>query len=204
MLGGKRMYPVMLDLENKRVLIVGGGEVATKKAKMLLGQGAKIVVVSPTLTQTLYTYVVNGDVEWVEREFKTSDTKHVFLVIVATNNRRVNALVKESCDGNQLVNVVDSPNNSNFYNMAYLERGKLKIAISTEGASPLLAKQIKQDLNMFFDESYEEYLNFLLTAREKIKLLINDEGRKYELLQELLQEKLRKDVEERERFLSNI
>ena len=198
------MYPVMLNLENKRVLIVGGGEVAAKKTKMLLGQNAKICVVSPSLSQLMHTYYMNGNIEWVNREFNSNDTKNAFLVIAATNNRNVNECVLESCNENQLVNIVDSPKDSTFYNMAYFERGKLKIAISTEGASPMLAKQIKSDLTDFFDESYEEYLKFLLTAREKIKLLVNDENRKHLLLQDLLHEKYRKDVQERELFLANI
>lgn len=198
------MYPIMLNLVNKRVLIVGGGKVATKKAKMLLGQNAQIIVVSPTLTETLHTYSIDGRIQWLERSFEATDTKGAFLVIAATDNPEVNAAVGEICSGNQLVNVVDSPVDSNFYNMAYLERGKLKIAISTEGASPLLAKQIKSDLNEFFDESYEEYLKFLLTAREKIKLLEKDGNHKFILLQELLHEKYRKNELEREHFLSKI
>lgn len=186
------------------MLIVGGGKVATKKAKMLLGQNAQIIVVSPTLTETLHTYSIDGRIQWLERSFEATDTKGAFLVIAATDNPEVNAAVGEICSGNQLVNVVDSPVDSNFYNMAYLERGKLKIAISTEGASPLLAKQIKSDLNEFFDESYEEYLKFLLTAREKIKLLEKDGNHKFILLQELLHEKYRKNELEREHFLSKI
>ena len=198
------MYPVILNLENKRVLIVGGGKVATQKTKMLLGQNAEIIVVSPTLTETLHTYALNKEIQWIERVFEKEDTKDAFLVIAATNDRNVNALVGESCIDGQLVNVVDSPGVSNFYNMAFLDRGKLKIAISTEGASPLLAKQIKQDLTEFFDDEYEDYLNFLLAAREKIKLLISDDERKYVLLQELLEEKFRNDDEERAKFLLNI
>ncbi|KGR78437.1 NAD(P)-binding protein [Ureibacillus sinduriensis] len=198
------MYPIMLKLENKRVLIVGGGEVATNKAKMLLGQNAQIIVVSPTVTETLHTYSIDGKIQWLERTFEANDTEGAFLVIAATDNPEINAAVRKSCSGSQLVNVVDSPADSNFYNMAFLERGKLKIAISTEGASPLLAKQIKNDLNEFFDESYEEYLKFLLTAREKIKLLVKDENRKFILLKELLHEKYRNNVLERELFLSLI
>lgn len=198
------MYPIMLNLTNKRVLIVGGGKVATQKTKMLLEQNAVIIVVSPILTDTLHTYALNSKIKWIERDFEQNDAKDAFLVIAATNNRNVNALVRESCIETQLVNVVDSPEESDFYNMAFLDRGKLKIAISTEGASPLLAKQIKQDLNNFFDDGYEDYLNFLLAAREKIKLAVSDDEQKYRLLQELLQEKFRNDEEERKRFLLNI
>jgi len=198
------MYPIMLKLENKRVLVVGGGGVATKKTVMLLSQNAQIIVVSPTLTPTLHTYALDNEIQWIEREFETTDTQGAFLVIAATNNRDVNALVKEHCSDNQLVNIVDSPEDSSFYNMAFLNRGRLKIAISTEGASPLLAKQIKQDLNEFFDDNYEDYLNFLLAAREKIKRSVSDEERKYSLLQELLDSRFRISEEERERFLLNI
>ncbi len=204
MAGGKQMYPIMLKLQDKQVLIVGGGKVATQKIKMLLGQDAQVKVVSPTLTDTLHTYALENKIQWIKREFEQNDTKDAFVVIAATNDSNVNALVRESCIESQLVNVVDSPENSDFYNMAFLDRGRLKVAISTEGASPLLAKQIKQDLNDFFDNGYEDYLSFLLTARERIKVTISDEEQKYTLLQELLDEKYRKNEEDREKFLSSI
>ncbi|HWK24613.1 MAG TPA: NAD(P)-binding protein [Ureibacillus sp.] len=198
------MYPIALKLENKRVLIVGGGKVATQKATMLIKQNADVVVVSPTLTQTLHSYTLNNQIRWIERGFEKADTDGAFLVIAATDDRHVNDLVRNNCLENQLVNVVDSPEDSNFFNMAFLDRGKLKIAISTEGASPILAKQIKQDLNEFFDDGYEAYLNFLLAAREKIKQTVIDEEKKYFLLQQLLQDKFRSSEEARELFLSSI
>ena len=136
------MYPVMLNLKGKRVVIVGGGKVATKKVHKLLEENATIIVVSPTLTDELHTYALNGEIQWVARTFQQEDTRNAFLVIATTNNRKVNQEVKISCSEGQLVNIVDAPEESNFYNTATIERGTLKIAISTEGASPLLAKKI--------------------------------------------------------------
>ncbi|RHW33254.1 NAD(P)-binding protein [Lysinibacillus yapensis] len=198
------MYPVMLDLVGKKVVVVGGGRVAAHKVNKLLGQNAEIVVVSPTLTETLHTYEQNGDIHWIQRSFENADIDDAFLVIAATDDRQVNAQVKASCQQHQLVNVADSPEESNFYNMAAFERGKLKIAISTEGASPLLAKQLKRDLNEFFDDSYGEYLSFLFAAREKIKLAVHDEQLKLFLLKEILDDRFRKNERERELFLLHI
>lgn len=90
------MYPIMLKIEQKRVLIVGGGKVATQKIDKLLEQNANVCVVSPTITDTLHNYVLNGQIQWINRTFKQEDTKDAFLVIAATNNRSVNELVKKA------------------------------------------------------------------------------------------------------------
>lgn len=198
------MYPIMVNLEYKRVVIIGGGKVATHKTEKLLQQKANIVVISPTLTDALDTYAVNGEIEWVNRSYQEGDTKDAFLVIAATNDPYVNKEVKNSCLNNQLINVVDSSEDSNFYNMAFLERGMLKIAISTEGASPLLAKQMKRDIMSFLDDSYDDYLIFLQKARKKIKTTVLDEKRRLFLLGELLQDRFRKNEVERELFLKNL
>lgn len=88
--------------------------------------------------------------------------------------------------------------------MAVVERGELKIAISTEGASPTLARKIKRDLIEVFDDGYEDYLRFLLKARKKIKETVHDEERKNYLLNEIMYDFYRKNEVERERFLENI
>ncbi|WP_161946626.1 NAD(P)-binding protein [Ureibacillus xyleni] len=194
------MYPVMLNLENKRIVVVGGGRIATKKILNLVEQKAKIIVVSPTLTEELQSFAQQKKIEWYPRYFVIEDVKGAFLVFAATDNREVNEQVKISCAKDQLVNVIDEPSDSTFYNMAVFERGLLKIAISTEGASPFLAKQIKAELKGFFDDGYEEYLNFLLEARIKIKELVLDEETKRALLLELVNEKYRNNVEDREQF----
>lgn len=201
--GVNAMYPVMLKLKGKRVVIVGGGKVATKKVHKLLEENATIIVVSPTLTEELHTYALNGKIQWIARNFQQEDTRNAFLVIATTNNRKVNQKVKVSCLEGQLVNIVDAPEESNFYNTATIERGSLKIAISTEGASPLLAKKIKRDINAFLEEGYEEYLEFLQEARSKILLSVHDDQRKKYLLQEIAQDIYRKNTVERNLFLQN-
>lgn len=198
------MYPVMLNVERRRIVIVGGGKVATQKAQKLVEQNAHVIVVSPTLTDKLHHYASNSQIEWINRNFEAEDVEDAFLVIAATNNREINDLVKRSCLRGQLLNVVDAPRDSDFYNMAVLERGGLKIAISTEGASPSLTKKIKQDLTELFEEGYEDYIRFLLDARTKIKELIQEEERKHYLLTEMMSDLYRKNEIERERFLENI
>ena len=195
------MYPIMLNLTNKRVLVVGGGKIATKKVLNLIPEKAEIIVVSPTITAALKDCAQKGEIKWYERIFNSKDTDDCFLVIAATNNSIVNLEVKKSCHKHQLVNIVDNQEESDFYNMATLERGKLKIAISTEGASPLLSKQIKKDLLHYFDESYEDYLQFLFDTRKIIQQTIQDEQQKKELLKQLLHDKFRESNDERESFL---
>ncbi len=190
----------MLKLENKHIVIVGGGKVATQKVHKLVKEKASVEVISPTVTDELRKYALKGDIHWVARSFQPEDVNHAFLVIAATNSREVNEEVKKSCVEGQLINIVDAPEDSNFFNTATLERGRLTIAISTEGASPLLAKKIKNDINSFLEDGYEEYLQFLQEARLKI-LTVTDEKRKNYLLHLVLSDTYRYNEFERQYFL---
>lgn len=198
------MYPVMLNLENKRVVIIGGGKVATGKVHNLINEKAMVVVISPEITDELYTYVLSGNIHWINRAFQQEDTKDAFLVIAATNSRDVNNEVKKNCENGQLINIVDAPKMSNFFNTAIIERGQLKIAISTEGASPLLAKRIKDDINSILEDGYDQYLKFLQEARSKILISVHEEKRKKYLLQLMLDDIYRKNEVERDYFLQHI
>jgi precorrin-2 dehydrogenase / sirohydrochlorin ferrochelatase len=197
-------YPLHIKLQGKEAVVIGGGKIAERKITALLHAGAHITVVSPTLTESLEKLVHENVLSWKKMVFQPSHVQSAFIVIAASNNKKVNALAANSVSPQQLINVVDQPDLGNFHVPSTLKRGKLTITVSTEGASPLLAKKIKNDLSILYDDSYENYLEFLFESRHKIKNLIKDPSRKHQLLKELLEDKYKHSLEERKGFFRKL
>lgn len=179
-------YPIMLQLHGKKVVVVGGGKVAERKVLSLSGTGASITVISPQATDELKMLSENGEVAWLQRPFTESDVTGAWLVFAATNVPEINKLVKEAAGPHQLVMLADDPDASDFHLPAQLKRGRLTIAVSTGGASPSLAKKIRDGLEDQFDEAYEEYLEFLFSKRKWIVKEIEDKALKRRLLAALV------------------
>ncbi len=163
-------YPIDLDLEGAKVLVVGGGAVAERKISSLFKAGAKITVISPKLSPGLKELLGEAKIDWIEREYRAGDLKGAVLIISATDDFAVNAAVsKEAQEESILINVVDDPALSNFIVPSVLKRGDLSITVSTGGIAPALSKKIRGDLEILFDEGYGDYLAFLKEIRIKIK-----------------------------------
>ncbi|ETI69529.1 NAD(P)-binding protein [Neobacillus vireti] len=161
-------YPIMLRLEGKRVVVVGGGKVAERKVSGLLGTGARVTVVSPEATEDIQRLFHAGKIEWVQRHFSGGDLQGAFMVFAATNDKILNLSIKDSAEPHQLVMVVDDLEKSDFHLPSTFHRGRLSISVSTGGASPTFARKIREQLEQEFDERYEEYLNFLFEKRKWI------------------------------------
>ncbi|WHY86760.1 NAD(P)-binding protein [Neobacillus novalis] len=175
-------YPIMLRLEGKRVVVVGGGKVADRKISGLLGTGARLVVISPEATEELRGLFHAGKIEWVQRQFSNRDLQGAFMVFAATNDKVLNLSIKDSAEPHQLVMVVDDPEESDFHLPSVFHRGRLSIAVSTGGASPTLAKKIRGQLVRQFDVTYEDYLDFLFEKRKWIIKEVADTALKSRLL----------------------
>ena len=182
----KSGYPVILRLEGKIVVIVGGGKVAERKVDGLLGTGASVVVVSPEATDEIRRLSCEGRIIWKQKSFSGSDIADAFLIFAATNSREVNQLIQESAGAHQLVTIADDPDGSNFHVPAHVQRGSLSIAISTGGASPTLARQIREHLEQQFDDSYEDYLVFLASKRKWILREVANPSLKRKLLKSIV------------------
>ncbi|MFC6169959.1 precorrin-2 dehydrogenase/sirohydrochlorin ferrochelatase family protein [Loigolactobacillus jiayinensis] len=139
------MYPVMLNLQHKQVVVIGGGRVAARKIKTLRAAGATITVISPTLSPQIERQQLN----WVTRTYKTGDLAQADLIIACTNNLAVNAQVRQDAGPGQLVNNTSDKYASDFYNMAMVEQDEVALAVSTHGSSPKLAKKIRQLLTIW-------------------------------------------------------
>ena len=165
-------YPIFLDLQGKRCLVVGGGEVATRKVQGLFEAGAEVIVVSLTLTETLSMLAEWGAIQHAARAFQAGDVDGCALVIGATDQPAVNAAVCEAARRQGIwVNIVDTPDACDFIAPAVVRRGALQIAISTGGKSPTLAKQIRIQLEQLYGPEYAELLTWLGEQRERIRRL---------------------------------
>ncbi|MFH7820656.1 NAD(P)-binding protein [Neobacillus thermocopriae] len=161
-------YPIMIKLEGKKVVVIGGGKVAERKVIGLLETGAQIILVTPEATPELQRITQEEQITWYKRDFLETDLKGAFMIYAATNDSQLNQHIKNVAQPHQLVTIVDDPKNSDFHVPARLQRGKLTIAVSTSGANPTLAKKICKQLEQQFDEKYEDYLEFLFLKRQWI------------------------------------
>jgi len=175
-------YPVNLNLNGKKAVVIGGGKVAERKIKGLIDSSANITVVSPELTQRLNDYVQTGEITWKQKVFSASDIQEAFLIIAATNHPEINLIVRKTAAPHQLISLVDDPEESNFILPSVVNRGRLSIAISTSGASPILAKKIKQEISDQYGSEYRDYVDFLFACRKWILKEIQDSKVKQALL----------------------
>lgn len=178
--------PLMIDLTNKNVVIVGGGVVASRRAQTLNQYVEHMTVISPTITEKLQNMVDNGVVIWKEKEFEPSDIVDAYLVIAATNEPRVNEAVKKALPEHALFNNVGDASNGNVVFPSALHRDKLTISVSTDGASPKLTKSIMAELEALYPPLYSSYIDFLYTCRQKIKVLDITYNEKQQLLSQIV------------------
>ncbi|MTV47475.1 bifunctional precorrin-2 dehydrogenase/sirohydrochlorin ferrochelatase [Heliobacillus mobilis] len=179
------LYPLMLRLEGQPCLVVGGGQVAERKIESLLEVGARVTVISPEVTPAIQEWVQEGKLRSYLRGYQEGDAAGHFVVIAATDVSEVNEMVARDCfQRNILINTVDIPPLCNFYVPAVVRRGDLTIAISTNGASPAVAKRIRKKMEREFGEEYGEYLQVMKSLREQV-------------LREVSDPEMRKDIFER-------
>ncbi|SES35131.1 bifunctional precorrin-2 dehydrogenase/sirohydrochlorin ferrochelatase [Psychrobacillus sp. OK032] len=182
-------FPLLLNIEYKTVVIIGGGHVARQKVEALLPTKAKIVVISPTITEELLHYVENHEVTWKMKEFEPADLDDAALVFAVTNSQVVNDAVEEATQHWQLLSRADVKGRVDFINPAVLRRGDFILTVSTSGASPRLTRQVKAELAEQYGDYYEQYVAFLGQARQQI--LATFEGKvKNQLLIDLLEPQL--------------
>jgi precorrin-2 dehydrogenase/sirohydrochlorin ferrochelatase len=162
-------YPILVDLEGRKVLVVGGGSVARRKIETLLKCSARVVLVSMDLNPALRGYVDAGKVEYLGREFNEGHMDNVFMVIAATDDAELNHRISRAAEEkNILVNAVDQPVDCNFIVPSIVKRGDLLIAISTSGKSPAFAKRIRKELTDQLGIEYEYFLRLMGRIRKEV------------------------------------
>jgi precorrin-2 dehydrogenase/sirohydrochlorin ferrochelatase len=162
-------YPAFIDLENRPVLVVGGGVVAERKVETLLETGALVTVVSPEITDLLLGYSQSKRITVRQRGFIPSDIDGVWLVISATDDPVTQSEVASiAASKNILVNTVDKPELCSFIVPAILRRGDITIAISTSGKSPSLAAELRTRLDRVLTNEIARTAEVLGAVRQEV------------------------------------
>jgi len=163
-------YPVYLNLAGKKCVILGGGLVAEGKIPALLDAGVKLTVISPQATLSIQRAAQRGDLEWHQREYQPGDLQGAALVIAATNVWSVNQEVSQEAQRlGILLNVADDPDLCTFISPALVKRGAVTLAISTGGASPALARKLRETLSQEPVLAWADLAEVLAGVRKELK-----------------------------------
>ncbi|HHQ4570826.1 TPA: siroheme synthase CysG [Aeromonas veronii] len=179
--------PIFCRLDNKPVLLVGGGEVAERKARLLLDAGAHLTVVAPELDPELAELAANGSIEWLASEFASEQLAGKWLVVAATDRREVNALVYQSANQARIfANVVDDPKRSSFIMPSIIDRSPLMVAISSGGKAPVLARLLREKLEALLPQHLGAVATFAGSLRERVKARFASMGERRRFWERLL------------------
>ncbi|KXU79117.1 siroheme synthase CysG [Aeromonas enteropelogenes] len=179
--------PIFCRLDNKPVLLVGGGEVAERKARLLLDAGALLTVVAPKLDPELAELAANGSIEWLAAEFAPAQLTGKWLVVAATDRREVNALVYQSANqAGIFANVVDDPKRSSFIMPSIIDRSPLMVAISSGGKAPVLARLLREKLEAMLPQHLGAVAAFAGSLRDRVKARFATMGERRHFWERLL------------------
>ena len=142
------MYPVMINIREKKVVVGGGGKVAARKIKTLLAEQAAVTVVSPTL----HADIPQAEIQWLSRPYQTGDLEGAKLVFACTDQAEVNRQIMEDAAPSQLVNNTGDKTFSDFYNVAIARKKDVSVMISTNGLSPSRSKEIRKKIEAILDQ----------------------------------------------------
>jgi precorrin-2 dehydrogenase/sirohydrochlorin ferrochelatase len=167
-----KTYPInLIGLETRRCVVVGGGAVATRKLAGLLAAGARVTVISLELSTELESRAAEKQITVLRRAYEPGDLSGAFLVIAATDDPPTNAAVwDEARQLGCLINAVDDPAHSNFILPAVVRRGEVNLAISTGGASPTLARRLREQLETQVGPEYGDLAGLMAELRPEIML----------------------------------
>jgi precorrin-2 dehydrogenase/sirohydrochlorin ferrochelatase len=180
------LFPMFLQLEGKRCLVVGAGKVGEPKIGGLIGTGASIYVIALEASDAAHGWARDKKITLELRAFVPEDLDGMALAVVATSSHSVNETIyREAQRRAVLCNVVDVPEYCDFYYPAVVRRGDLQIAVSTNGQSPSLAQKIRQQLERQFGPGYAQWVSELGATRKLVLGSDLDPKRKRDLLQSM-------------------
>lgn len=199
------VFPVFIELKDKKCVVVGGGTVAERKIEALLEFGSKIVVISLSVNEKIRDFERNGTIEIKERKYLSGDLDGAFLVIAATDNTETNEEVyNDALKKGVFINVVDCPEKCNFIFPAIVKRGDMVLGISTSGAYPALSKHIRQKLEKLFPNEFEGLVEILKEYRINARRMIVDKEKRIEFLTRILDDVLDQNIATVEEFKDKV
>lgn len=180
--------PIFLNLKKRPCVVIGGGEVASRKISLLLDAGAEVTVYAPELGDTIRRWVGEGKIKHVAQEFRREMLDGCVLVIAATDDRAVNQRVSEVAKVRGIpVNVVDQPDLCTFIMPSIIDRSPVTIAVSTGGRSPVLARLIRARLETLIPSGYGRLAKLVATFRDQVKQTFKHPPRRRQFWEEVLQ-----------------
>jgi precorrin-2 dehydrogenase/sirohydrochlorin ferrochelatase len=183
--------PIFIDLSERPCVVIGGGEIAERKTRSLIEAGASVVIISPAITAGLAAMSGAGTIQHLARRYRHGDLADAFLAFDATGDgATARAAAAEASARGVPINVADVPELCDFISPAVVQRGGLQIAISTGGASPALARKIREDLEGLFGPEYELIISLLERTRRWLRLQESDAGTRARLQDTLVRSEL--------------
>jgi siroheme synthase-like protein len=162
-------YPVFLNLAGRKCVVIGGGSVAERKIERLLESGVDVKIVSPRLTPTLDAWVREGKLQHVARQYQAGDLDGCDLAFAATDDRVLNGVIDEHAQQQRIwLNAADDPDRCDFILPSVMQRGDLTVAVSTGGASPALARIIREDLEGYLTEDWPQLVEIASQVRREL------------------------------------
>jgi siroheme synthase-like protein len=163
-------YPLVIDLSGRACVVVGGGPVAERKVQGLLEVGAVVTVVSPRLSGGLAALAARGEIHHVCRRYQRGDLAGATLAFVATGDRRLTAAVsREGRRSRVWVNAADDPEHCDFFLPSVLRRGPLLVAVATGGASPALARAVREEIERLLPADYAALAETVAQVRRELR-----------------------------------
>lgn len=182
--------PLNINLQDWACLIIGGGRVAGRKAKLMIGYGALVTVVSPILNEELKNLVDEGKITYIADIYRLAYLQQKFIVICATDDPQVNRVAAAACrERGILVNSVSEPESCTIFFPAQFRKGALSIAVSTDGGSPAFARRLKNELQEQLDPAYADFTLFLKNIRPRVIATFKDSVKRRAVLEYLAGER---------------
>ncbi len=182
------LYPVNLNIKDKRCLVIGGGNVAYRKVVTLLEFGADVVLVSPEVCSELENLADHSEINVYKRKYQSDDMSGAFLVFAATNDLILQGkIAKDAMKYNVLLNSATDPKRCDFQVPANFRRGELLVTVSTSGSSPAVSRMVKERLENSFGDEYEYAICLLRLIRQRIVVPGSVSSDNKEILKGLLQ-----------------
>ncbi|MGM0125798.1 precorrin-2 dehydrogenase/sirohydrochlorin ferrochelatase [Enterococcus sp. AZ194] len=152
------MYPILVDLSKLTIVVIGGGQIASRKVHSLVEAGGRPLVIAPVLSKTIQELFEMGQLLVRQRAYQAGDISQAHLVFICTDDEAVNQQVMKEVRPHQLINDTTKQAHSNFFNMAFLKEAHLGLAVTTYGKNPKEAKRLKKELQAFVQKE-EQRMN---------------------------------------------
>ena len=162
-------FPAFLKLENKKILVVGGGKIAGDKISHLLDFTSNITIIAPVVEERVQSFIASNNLTYYKRTYRAGDIEGFFIVIVAVDNLEIQKEIYQECqEKGVLCNAVDSIEYCDFIFPSYIKEGDLIIAFSTSGASPALSKYLRRAIEKLIPKDIASFLQELKNLRQTL------------------------------------